>query len=179
VSILALIVTLAINIFISVVEFKEGKRLNSPILISDSLHTKSDIYVSIGVLVTLLCIVLGLPAVIDPAASILVALFIFHAAYEIFKENSGVLLDKAAVDKEKVKEVVLKFPQVKDIHQIRSRGSSDEIYIDLHIMVEPDNTVEESHKLIHSIEAEMRKEVCENVQISIHIEPYYFNIQNL
>lgn len=172
-SILALIVTLGINIFVSVFEFKEGKRLNSSILVSDSLHTRSDIYVSIGVLITLLCILFGLPSIIDPIASIVVALFIFHAAYEIFKENSGVLLDKAVVVTERVREIVLKFPQVKDIHQIRSRGRSDEIYIDLHIMIEPNTTIEESHGLIHSIEDEMRKEICESTQVSVHVEPYH------
>lgn len=172
-SILVLIFTLGINIFVSIFEFKEGKRLNSSILVSDSLHTRSDIYISIGVLITLLCISLGIPAIIDPIASIVVALFIFHAAFEIFKENSGVLLDKAAIDSERIREVVLKFPQVKDIHQIRSRGRSDEVFIDLHIKVEPNSTIEESHSLMHNIEDEMRKEICENTQVIVHMEPYY------
>lgn len=173
-SILALIVTLGINIFVSIFEFKEGKRLNSTILVSDSLHTRSDIYVSLGVLITLLCIHFGLPSIIDPIASIVVALFIFHAAFEIFKENSEVLLDKAVVDAERIREIVLKFPQVKDIHEIRSRGRVDEVYIDLHIMVEPNNTIEESHSLMHNIENEMRKEICENTQVIMHVEPYYY-----
>lgn len=173
-SILALIVTLGVNIFVSIFEFKEGKRLNSTILVSDSLHTRSDIYVSLGVLITLLSIHFGLPSIIDPIASIVVALFIFNAAFEIFKENSEVLLDKAVVDAERIREIVLRFPQVKDIHEIRSRGRMDEVYIDLHIMVEPNNTIEESHSLMHNIENEMRKEICENTQVIMHIEPYYY-----
>jgi cation diffusion facilitator family transporter len=172
-SIITLVVTLGINIFVSTYEFKEGKKLNSQILISDSLHTRSDIYVSLGVLVTLLCISLGLPAIIDPVASVIVALFIFHASYEIFMENSGVLLDKAAVDSEKVREIVLKFPEVKDIHQIRSRGRVDEMFIDLHVMAEPSMSIAASHVLIHSIEGKMREELSENTQVIVHLEPYY------
>lgn len=173
-SILALIVTLGINIFVSIFEFKEGKKLNSTILVSDSLHTRSDIYVSLGVLITLLSIHFGFPSIIDPIASIVVALFIFNAAFEIFKENSEVLLDKAVVDAERIREIVLRFPQVKDIHEIRSRGRMDEVYIDLHIMVEPNNTIEESHSLMHNIENEMRKEICENTEVIMHIEPYHY-----
>lgn len=172
-SILALILTLAVNVFVSVFEYREGKKLNSSILICDSLHTRSDIYVSIGVLITLLSIRLGLPAVIDPIASIIVAIFIFHAAYEIFKENSAVLVDRAAVDSEIIKKVVLKFPQVRDVHRIRSRGRNDEIFIDLHIKVDSNDTVEQSHNLIHNIEDEVRREVCENTQVIVHLEPYY------
>ncbi|WP_017415462.1 cation diffusion facilitator family transporter [Clostridium tunisiense] len=172
-SILALILTLAVNVFVSVFEYREGKKLNSSILICDSLHTRSDIYVSIGVLITLLSIRLGLPAVIDPIASIIVAIFIFHAAYEIFKENSAVLVDRAVVDSEIIKKVVLKFPQVRDVHRIRSRGRNDEIFIDLHIKVDSNDTVEQSHNLIHNIEDEVRREVCENTQVIVHLEPYY------
>lgn len=172
-SIITLLVTLGINIFVSSYEYKAGKKLNSQILISDSLHTRSDIYVSAGVLVTLLSISLGLPAIIDPIASIVVALFIFHAAYEIFSENSGVLLDKVAVDSEKVREIVLGFSEVKDIHQIRSRGRSDELFIDLHVMTDPSMSIEESHTLIHSIEDKMREELCANTQVIVHLEPYY------
>ena len=58
--------TLIINIFVSSYEYKEGKKLNSYILISDSVHTKSDIFVSIGVLATLIGVKLGLPPIIDP-----------------------------------------------------------------------------------------------------------------
>ena len=63
-SLIALIITLGINIFVCNYEYKKGKKLNSYILVSDSLHTKSDIFVSVGVLVTLIRIKLGLPSII-------------------------------------------------------------------------------------------------------------------
>ena len=65
VSIVILVITLIINIIVSKYEYSVGKKTNSYILISDSLHTKSDVYVSIGVLVTLICIKLGFPVIID------------------------------------------------------------------------------------------------------------------
>lgn len=172
-SLFALIVTLGINSFVSWFEYREGRRLKSQILISDSLHTRSDIYVSIGVLVTLVCIRFGLPAYIDQIASMAVAIFVFHAAYEILKETSGILVDKVVVDCERVREIVLEFSDVRDVHKIRSRGSSNDVYIDLHIMTEPKMNVETSHKLIHNIEERIKKVLYENTQVNIHLEPYY------
>lgn len=171
-SLVLLLITLFVNVFVCVFEYKKGQKLNSQILISDSMHTKSDIYVSVGVLVTLACIKLGLPPVIDPAASFIVAGFIFHAAYEIFKNNSDILVDKVAVDTERIRSITLSFDQVKDAHDIRSRGSADDLHIDMHIMTAPDLSVEKSHELIHSIEEKMRENINKNVEVIAHFEPY-------
>lgn len=172
VSLIALVVTVVVNIFVCLYEYKIGKKLSSHILISDSMHTRSDIYVSTGVLTTLICIKIGLPPVIDPIASLIVSGFILYAAYEIFRDNSDVLVDKATVDTEKIKAIAKNYQQVKDTHDIRSRGSKNDLYIDMHIMTEPGLSVEESHLLIHNIEEEIRREINESAQVIAHIEPY-------
>lgn len=174
-SLIVLLSTLCVNIFVCVYEYKKGKELGSQILISDSMHTRSDIYVSIGVLISLISIKIGLPPIIDPIVSLVVAGFIIYAAFEIFKDNSDVLVDKAAVNTDKIKDIALNFEQVKDIHNIRSRGSANDLHIDMHIMIEPDMSVEESHKLIHSIEEKIREEINNNVQLIAHIEPFDAN----
>lgn len=172
-SLLVLILTLIINVFVCNYEYRIGKKLNSYILISDSLHTKSDIFVSIGVLLTLVGVRLGLPAIIDPIASLVVAGFILHASYEIFKSTIDVLVDKAIVDEEAIKDILKSFNEIKDVHNIRSRGSESDVHIDMHIMVEPNITVEKSHKLNHDIEASIRKNINKSAQVIIHIEPFY------
>lgn len=172
-SIIALFITLLVNIFVSKVEYREGKKLSSQILISDSLHTKSDVYVSIGVIITLIGIKLGLPPIIDPIASLVVGGFIFHAAYEIFVDTSGVLVDKAIINPEKIKNIALEFEEVKDAHKVRSRGTEDEIYIDLHVMVDAYMSVEDSHTLATNIENRVKEELGENSQVILHLEPYY------
>lgn len=171
-SLIVLLATLCTNIFVCVYEYNKGKALGSQILVSDSLHTKSDIYVSIGVLGALLGIKLGMPPVIDPIASLIVSGFIIYAAYGIFKDTSGVLVDRAAVDTNKIRDIALSFEQVKDTHSIRSRGCEPDLYIDMHIMTEPDMSVEKSHELIHSIEKQIQKELGKPVQVIVHLEPY-------
>ena len=171
-SLIALILTLLINILVSVMEYKKGRELGSSILISDSMHTRSDIYVSIGVLITLFCVKLGLPSTIDAIASLVVSAFILHAGYEIFKDNSSVLVDKATVDTNEIKELVMSFSLVKDTHHIRSRGCPNKLYIDMHVMVEPDLSIEESHSLVHRIESTIKEKVNDSAQVIAHVEPY-------
>lgn len=171
-SLILLIVTLFVNIFVSIFEYKKGKSFNSQILISDSMHTRSDIYVSLGVLVTLGCIKLGLPIIIDPIVSFIVAGFIVHAAYEVFNENSGILLDKVVIDADIIKDILLRYEQVKDVHNIRSRGSKNDLHIDMHIMTEPDLSIEMSHELIHNIEEKIRATINKNVHLIAHFEPF-------
>ncbi|HEY8363871.1 MAG TPA: cation diffusion facilitator family transporter [Tissierellaceae bacterium] len=171
-SILVLIFTLITNIFVSIIEHKKGEELNSQILISDAAHTKSDIYISIGVLATLIGIKLGLPPVIDSIVSIIVACFIIHAGYEIFRENGDILVDSVAVDSNVIKDIVTSFEEVKDVHKIRSRGSKNNLFIDLHIEVDPKLDVEKSHQLVHNIEYAIRKNFNKNSNVIVHVEPY-------
>lgn len=172
-SIVALLITLAINIFVAKYEYRQGRKLNSILLVSDSLHTKSDVFISFGVLLTLICIKLGVPPIIDPIASLVVSIFVIHGAYEIFTETSGVLVDQAVVTPEEVKSIIMSFPQVKNVHKIRSRGCNHSIYIDLHLLVEPLMSIESSHILMHDIEAKLCLTLQKTVQAYIHLEPFY------
>ncbi len=172
-SLISLIITIFINLGVALYEHKKGEEYGSYILISDSIHTRSDILISIGVLISLIGIELGLPDIIDPIISIIICIFILYSSYEIFKETISILLDSAVIDQESIKAIVGKFPEVKDIHNIRSRGSENDIYIDMHIMIDPDTNIEDSHDLSHRIEEEIKNKINDNSQVIIHIEPYY------
>lgn len=173
VSLIVLLVTLLINILVCTYEYRIGKKLNSYILVSDSLHTKSDIFVSIGVLMTLVGVKLGLPAIIDPIASLVVAGFILHASYEVFKSTIDVLVDTAIIDEDDIREVLKEFKTIKSVHKIRSRGSESNVHIDMHIMVDPNLTVEDSHVLNHDIEDLIQEKINKSAQVIVHTEPYY------
>jgi len=173
VSLLSLLGTLCVNIFVSTYELRAGRRLGSYILVSDSMHTRSDIFVSVGVLASLVGIYFfRLPAWIDPVVSLVVAGFILWAALGILRSASDILVDKAAVDTEKVRAVVLAFDSVKGIHEIRSRGSGDSLFLDMHILTDPDMTVQDSHELIHHIEKHIRETFGRNAQVIVHLEPF-------
>ncbi|NLM52377.1 MAG: cation transporter [Firmicutes bacterium] len=170
-SILILLLTLCVNVFVSRYEHNKGEALNSQILISDSLHTKSDIYISLGVLLTLVGVKMGLPPIIDPLVSLVVAGFILFAAYQILCDNGDILLDRAVVDPEEIGRIVMSFEKVKDVHNIRSRGSKHDMHIDMHIVTEHDLSVEECHELMHEIEDKIRNVLKQKVQVLVHVEP--------
>ena len=172
-SLIVLLITLIINIFVSTYEYKKGKKLNSYILISDSLHTRSDIFVSIGVIIALVCIRIGFPMIIDPVVSIGVSICIFHSAYEIFKSSIEVLVDSAVIDVDTIREILKDEEDIKDIHNVRSRGSENNIYLDMHVMVDPFITVDVAHDLTHRVENLLRENINKNTQVIIHIEPFY------
>ena len=175
-SLLVMLFTLVINIIVAYYEYKKGNELNSPILIADSLHTKSDIFVTVGVIIALILIRLGMPYILDPVASFVVSLMIFYAAYNVFKENINILIDVKIVDDKEVKNLVMtEYPFVKEMHKIRSRGTKNNVFMDMHIQVDPKMTVEESHRLMHNIERTIQKNIEENAHVIIHIEPYFDN----
>ncbi|CZR96287.1 MULTISPECIES: cation diffusion facilitator family transporter [unclassified Clostridioides] len=172
-SLIALVITLFINIFVCMYEYRIGTKLNSYVLISDSLHTRSDIFVSLGVLVTLIGVKLGFPVIIESIVPIIISAFIIYSAYGIFKPSIGILVDRVAVEEDYIREIVFEFNEVRDVHNIRSRGSKSSIYIDMHVMVDPFISIEQSHDLTHKIEKQIQEEINENAQVIVHIEPFY------
>lgn len=172
ITIIALGVTILINIFVATYEYRAGKKLKSDVLISDSIHTKSDIFISSGVLVTLILIKLGLPSIIDPILSLIIAVFILKSCYEIFMMTIEVLVDKMVVDPEEVSRILEEASDlILDIHKIRSRGKMDHIFIDLHIITRPDLTVREAHSLSHTLEERLEEVLGKKVDLVCHIEP--------
>jgi len=167
---LVMIVTMAVNIFVMVYENKKGKELKSDVLISDALHTRSDILTSASVIITLMAIKLGIP-VVDPIASLLIAIFIGYAAVQILKESARVLSDGAAIPIREIERVVLAIKGVKECHRIRSRGRADDIHIDLHILVDWKMDVHRAHHLSYAIENKIKRDFRGVTDVVVHVEP--------
>ncbi len=172
-NLLILASTIVINIFVATYERKKGQEYNSQFLVADSIHTKSDVFVSIGVIITLILIKLGVPPIIDVVISFVVAAFILKASYDIFKDCMSVLMDKKTLELEEVETVVKEFPVIKNVHKVRSRGFQDHIYLDMHILVNIDLNVEEVHDLVHEVERKLQEKTDKQIDLVIHVEPYY------
>lgn len=170
-SFAVMLVTICINIAVMKYEYNRGKSLQSDILISDSLHTRTDILTSLSVIISLIVTKMGHP-IIDPVVTIMISLFIAYSAFEIIKQGSGVLCDTAAiVDIKKIVDIVLKIKGVKNCHKIRTRGRPDDIYVDLHVEVRPDMHMDEAHKISYTIETEIQKEIPGITDVVVHMEP--------
>lgn len=169
-SFLVMGITLAINVAVMIYETRMGRALKSDILISDALHTRTDILTSSAVIVTLIGIKLGYP-ILDPMASLVIAVFIAYAGVEILKESSRVLSDGVAIRIDEIERVVLSIKGVKKCHQIRSRGRPDDIHIDLHVLVDPDMHVHKAHHLSYAIENKIKRDIRGVTDVVVHMEP--------
>ena len=164
-------ITLAVNIWVVRYESAKGKSLQSDILISDSIHTKADIFTSLSVIIALVAVKIGLP-VIDPVATIIVSGFIAMTGWKIAKESSAVLCDSTVIsDNKKIVDIVLGVRGVKNCHKIRTRGRQDDIYIDLHVQVNPDMHVDNAHRISYAIEEAIKKNIPAVTDVVVHIEP--------
>lgn len=167
-----MLTTLGINLVVTTLESRAGHRLHSSILIADAKHTLSDVFVTIGVILSLGMIELGFPLWIDSLVSLGVAVMIIKAAIEIFMEASKVLLDAQSIDPTLIASYLKDLPEVKAVHQVRARGTATQQFIDLHVLADPEMTLTQAHDLAHRIEAAIQKGMPESkVQVITHLEP--------
>lgn len=170
ISFIIMICTMIINIFVARYEAKKGRELKSEYLLADSQHTKSDIYISVGVIISLVLMKLGF-IFADIATGAVVGIFVARAGINIIKEAAGTLVDRTKIDKSKIKEVVNQVKGVRGCHEVRTRGTISSVFLDLHLLVDPSLSVQEAHDIAHQAEVEIKKRFSEVVDIVVHIEP--------
>lgn len=165
-----MIITLLINLAVSQYEKNQGLKLGSSILVADSKHTRSDVYVSIAVILGFIAITIGFN-IVDPIIAIIIAILIAKMGIEIIKSSSGVLLDSAPLDEKIIRKIVASVPKVKDSHKIRSRGPAADIFVDLHVTLKSCSSVEEAHEVAHSVENKLKTSIPEIKDVVVHIDP--------
>lgn len=171
-------VGLAIMIFSMIVSFslsryegKKAKELQSPILEADAYHTGSDFWVSLCIIISLICIQLGLPFV-DALVSMGISVYFVWIGFRLVKDTTLVLSDAAFVDTKRVKSLAKTIPGVIGCHHIRTRGLPGSAFLDLHIQVDPETSTVVSHKIAHDLERKIKEEITGIHDILIHTEPY-------
>jgi cation diffusion facilitator family transporter len=168
------------NTVVSWLLFKVGKKTESPALIADAWHLRTDVYTSGGVMIGLALIWLGsiiLPTInfvwIDPAAAILVALLICRAAFKLTLDAIKDLIDTSPPTSELMwlsRYLQGWYPTVRSIHRVRTRKSGAQRFIDLHVVVNPNMSVSESHAITEKMTSEIREQLS-GADLTVHIEP--------
>lgn len=163
-------ITIGVNLAVSRYENSAGKKLNSTFLVADSRHTLSDVYVSISVIASLVAVRLGYPA-IDALVAGVIALVIAYSAIKIMREASFVLLDRTVLETDEVEAVIMAIEGIRGCHNIRTRGSEAGFWIDMHILVDPEMTTRESHRIASELEGRLKETFGKETDAVIHIEP--------
>ncbi|MDQ3069413.1 MAG: cation diffusion facilitator family transporter [Acidobacteriota bacterium] len=162
--------TLVINLGVVVYESSAARRLKSELLLADSHHTRSDVYTSLSVIAALAGVTLGYPWM-DPAAALLIAMFIGWSGWQIARETSRVLSDATVLDEGDVSAVVMSVSGVLGCHHIRTRGSADHAFLDLHVWAARDMRLEDAHALSHVVKDLLLERYPQLADVIIHIEP--------
>ena len=165
-----MVVTLLVNVAVVRYESQEGRRLSSELLHADAMHTKSDVFTSCAVLVSLGAVRLGYP-LLDPIGGLIIAVFIAHTGWEIARQTSRVLSDRVVIAEDSIREIVMAAPGVVGCHQIRTRGSEDHAFLDLHVWYPADMPLFEAHRLSHIVKDRLMDAFPQIADAIIHIEP--------
>ena len=165
-----MVATLVVNLFVVRYESRAGRRLRSEVLGADAKHTKSDVWTTLAVLVALVGVGLGFP-VLDPIAGLVVSGFIGYACWQIAREASGVLADQVVLAEDDIRPVVESVPGVIGCEKIRTRGSADNVFVDLHLWIDGRTPLGQAHALSHVVKDKLMARFPEVVDVVIHIEP--------
>lgn len=159
-----------VSLLLSNYKLKAGKELNSPSLIADGIHSRTDALSSIIVFFGVGGGLLNFP--LEKVAAIIVALFIFRASFELLSNSVKVLLD-ASIDTEtiiKIRDLIIDFPQVTKIISIKGRSSGRFVFVEAILEMDV-NTLEEAHELTEEMEKAIKREIKHVESVLIHYEP--------
>ena len=169
-SFLVMAGTMAVNMAVVRYESGEGRRLGSELLLADAAHTRSDVLTSAAVIASLAGVWLGAPA-LDAVGAIVVAAFIARTGYKIGLETSGILADRVVLNEEAIHAVVMSVSDVVGCHRIRTRGSFDHTFLDLHVWFPAAMPLHEAHRLSHVVKDRLMERFPQIADAIIHIEP--------
>lgn len=168
---LVMLISAIVNTIVSRKLYKTAKLTHSVALEADALHLKTDVYTSLGVAVGLMLMLITKLHWLDPVIAIMVAVLIIRESFELLKRAFSPLLD-VAWDQEELDRLYKIFSdmEVKQ-HGVKTRRAGNHRFIDFHIEMPPEIPFEQVHNFCSQIESEIHRNF-ENVQISIHAEPF-------
>ena len=149
-----------------------GRRLNSASLMASAWDHRSDALSSVGALVGIAGARMGHP-VMEPIASLVICLFILKAAYDIFRDAMGKMVDRAAdAETEKsLTDCVLSEKEVRGVDKLRTREFGSRIYVDLEIRLDGSMTLYDAHAIAERVHDRIEREFPSVKHIMVHVNP--------
>lgn len=153
----------------------QGKALNSPMMIANAWHHRSDAMSSIGSLIGIGgAIFLGNKFVIlDPVTGCVISIFIFVMAVRMSVPAIKELLDVSLPDEveDRIEATAKTIPGVIELHELKTRREGPGIIMEGHLVLHSDISLKEAHNISKKVEESLRKEFGPETQISLHLEP--------
>jgi cation diffusion facilitator family transporter len=164
---------IVINMAVSWYTMRVARRTDSVALEATARDLLADVLSSAAVLVGLILVRLTGVTLLDPIVALLVAVLIFRTAFLAMKKSFSGLLDTRLPRAEERKLIAVLGKhggQMVSFHKIRTRKAGSQRYIDFHLVLPKDVSVEKAHKLCDELEQEIEAELA-TASVTIHIEP--------
>ncbi|MFC2025516.1 cation diffusion facilitator family transporter [Chloroflexota bacterium] len=169
----AMLVSIIASIFLSRHLLKVSRATSSLALEASARNIAADVYSAAGVLVALVIIRFTRVSIIDPIVAIGVAIFILKAGYDVIRKSFGELVDvrlPKAEESEIISCITEHSGQLVGFHAVRTRKAGNQRFVDLHLVMPKNASVEEAHLMCDHLELEIKTRL-HNSSITIHVEP--------
>ena len=164
---------IVINILISRYLSRVARATDSPALEADARHLFSDVLSSVAVLVGLIVVRLTGLNILDPIIALIVALFILKVGYDTLRKSFGGLVDTRLpkVEEAEIKDCIMEhYSKVVSFHELRTRKAGSQRYIDLHLVMPKNASVDEAHRMCDHLEQDIEARL-HHTSVTIHVEP--------
>ena len=168
------VMVFAIIVTTALVTYQRGvvRLTGSTAIRADALHYASDILMNIGVIAALaLAMTVGW-GLADPIIALVIAAVIIHAAVRVARNAIQQLMDREfpEQDRERIRQIVLEHPDVRNCHDLRTRRSGIDSFIQVHVEMDSSLTLLRAHEISDDAEARIRK-VFPHAEVLIHADP--------
>lgn len=171
--------TVIVKFFLATFLLKEGKRKKSNLLIASGNESKTDVYSSIVVFISVFLMQLSKQIPIlkyaDFLAMILVGLLIIKVGFQILRENLSLILEEQETDEEylkQIKEIILNQKEIAQIDSLRVIKFGAYYKVDAEVSMNPFLSLLKSHRHIHEVENALREFDEKILYVSIHVNPF-------
>jgi len=173
IGIAVMAISVVVNIIVSRHLLRIARDSDSIALEADARHLTADVYTSLGVLVGLVLVQVTGLNILDPIIAIGVAIFILRAAYSLTRRAFPPLIDiRLPEDEEEliVSTMSEHMGELVGFHELRTRKAGSERYIELHMIMARDASIERAHSLCDHLEEDIKSRLP-NIHVTIHVEP--------
>ena len=155
---------------------KVGKLCNSPVLVADAWHHRSDAYSSIAALVGIIGAKVSF-LFLDPLAGLVVSGLIIGIAIRLIRSNIGIMMDERPNTNliNAIKALVREVEGVKRIDSIKVHRRGSTFTVDIEIAVDSNITVDEGHRIAANVKSRLRTKMRYVRDAMVHVNPYKGN----
>ena len=149
-----------------------ARALDSPALMADAWHHRSDAFSSVGALVGIAGARLGLP-ILDPLASVVICAFIVKAALDIFRDAMDKMVDHSCDEETEaaIRACILAHPDVRNLDRLLTRTFGNRIYIELEIAVDGRLSLVRAHEIAEQLHDDVEAAFPKVKHVMVHVNP--------